>query len=1056
MPGFPLRLFQSNRAKAFTALLIVFSSQVGTASAQAPPKSAPIFGSTDLKFFEDKIRPLLATHCYKCHAAEKQRGDLRLDSRAAILKGGESGPAALPGKPEESLLVLAVRHGEAVKMPPLTKLPATEIAHLAAWVKMGLPWPETAKVVVTPPSPPKAIAPNYTPEQKSFWAFQKPIARPSPQVKDRAWVKSPIDAFILAGLEAKGLRPAPAADKRTLIRRVTFDLIGLPPTPAEVDAFLADSSSPKAFARVVNRLLASNHYGERWGRRWLDVARYADSNGMDENLAHGNAWRYRDYVINAFNRDKPYDQFVREQIAGDLLPPTGDLAVDNDRLVATGFLCIGPKMLAEDDPVKMQMDIVDEQIDTVGQAFLGLTLGCARCHDHKFDPLSMADYYGLAGIFKSTKTMDNFSVVAQWHERPLATPEALALQKAHGQQLAAKKAAFDQRQREIREQTLAEARRQTSRYLQVAMDYRLHRSTVVEPKVLMADGKPSPTGAVVLEAETFVRGNARRVTTGYGEKIGVILDGGRYPNDAEFDITLPAAGAYQLEIRYAAAEPRAIQMKLNGQPIGEATTKATGGWNPDKQAWSLAGVFSFVAGKNTLRFERASYFPHIDKLALVPWQLPDGRPAPLPQTPEVLAQANKLNAAFLRLWVAYLDKTGKAPEGEAIAKVANDPQGPFQLTPAVEANYPKGTLDELQRLKTEVADLEKKRPMLPAAMAVEDGKPENVRIHLRGNHLTQGAEAPRVFPRIIAGDNQVPPDAKQSGRLPLAQWITRPDHPLTARVLVNRIWLGHFGDGLVASVDNFGRLGERPSHPELLDWLAVRFVEEGWSIKKLHRLMLLSSAYQQATKNPVVAEKASIIDPDNRLLWHANRQRLDAESLRDSLLALSGRLDPAMGGSLFKGNNRAYVPGYPSSNYNGYDSDRRTVYLPVIRSDVFNVLQTFDFADPSVLMGKRPMTTVAPQALFMMNGKLVQDSTRLLAQNLLAATEDDAGRLRLLYEKAYCRPPTPRDLSRSLDFLGRYQRELATLSLPPAEHRLRSWQALARVVLSANEFLFVE
>jgi hypothetical protein len=1027
------------------------------AAADRPP-----FATAELKFFEDKVRPLLIARCEKCHGKEKQRGGLRLDSRRAILKGGDSGPAAVPGNPDGSLLVLAVRHGEALKMPPQSKLTAAEIATLAAWVKTGLPWPDTA-AVVAPPPPPQPGGPLFTAEQKSFWAFQKPGVRPLPPVRDPSWVQSPIDAFILARLEARGLRPAPPADPRTLIRRLSFDLIGLPPTPAEVFAFeqAAARDRRSAIAKVVDRLLASPHYGERWGRRrrwgrrWLDVVRYADSNGMDENIGYANAWRYRDYVVNAFNRDKPYDQFVREQLAGDLLPGD-DPAVRLERIVATGFLCVGPKMLAEDDPVKMQMDIVDEQIDTVGQAFLGLTLGCARCHDHKFDPIPTADYYSLAGIFKSTQTMDTFTVIARWHERTLLTPEAFARQQAHDRVVAAKKAALDRANQVVREATVAAARRDLEKYVQAAQLFRIRRDQVRTPRSVLSDARRARDPAIqVVEAETYARGNLVRDTDNYGRGIGVIYNAGQLPNVAEFDVSVPAGGPYLLEIRHAAGVARPVKVLLNGQLVAaNAAERVTGSWYPDTQTWVPVGIFAFSPGKNVLRLERDGPFPHIDKFALVPWLLPDGQPAPVPPTIEGAAAQHSLNAGFLSQWVGWLDgHDGKAPAGGALHDLAAQPDGPFRVTAEVENNFSKTVRDHLGSLRAEFDRLQKDRPAPPEAMAVEEGAIGNVRVHLRGNHLTQGVEAPRCFPRILAGERQPAIDGKQSGRLQLAQWLTQSDHPLTGRVLVNRVWLGHFGEGLVRSPDNFGRLGERPTHPELLDWLATRFVADGWSIKALHRLILLSSSYQMST---AYDEGMAREDPENRLFWRFNRQRLDAESLRDALLAIAGTLDSVMGGTLFQGANRQHVPGYPNSNYNGYDSNRRTLYLPVIRSEVYNVLQTFDFADPAVVTGKRPLTTVAPQALFLMNGKLVHEQTRRLAEKLVREAPDEASRVALLYEKVFAQRAGRRDLARSLDFVQRYRRELADSRLPAAEADLRSWQALCRVVLSANRFLFVE
>jgi cytochrome c553 len=758
-------------------------------------------------FFEKKVRPILVARCHECHGPEsKARGGLRVDSREALLRGGDRGPVLTPGKPEDSLLVHAINHDDNLKMPPKNKLPPQEIADLTAWVKMGAPWPNVPATAGAATG--GADGRPFTEEEKSFWAFRPPATPPLPEVRDTHWPRSPLDRFILAGLEAQGLHPAPPADKHTLIRRATFDLIGLPPTPEEVADFLADDS-PGAFARVVDRLLASPHYGERWGRHWLDIARYADSNGMDENLVYGNAWRYRDYVIRSFNDDKPYDRFVREQLAADLLP--GDAAAAPERLVATGFLTLGPKMLAEDDPVKMEMDIVDEQVDTTGKAFLGLTLGCARCHDHKFDPVPTADYYSLAGVFKSTKTMDNFRVVARWHERPLPNRAALARQQEHQKKIDAKRA--------------------------------------------------------------------------------------------------------------------------------------------------------------------------------------------------------------------------------EIAKAAGDA--------AV-----------LKRLQGELGALEKAKPELPAAMAVTEGTPGNLRIHLRGNHLTLGHEVPRRFPRILAGEKQSSIDGKQSGRLQVAEWLTRRDNPLTARVLVNRLWHWHFGAGLVRSPDNFGALGDRPINQQLLDWLAVRFVESGWSLKAMHRLILLSSTYQMSG---AYDERAALVDPEDRLHWRWQRRRLDAEEVRDALLAVSGQLDSAMGGSLMQGGNRGYVPGYPNSSYDNYESRRRSVYLPVIRSDLYRVFQAFDFADPSTPSGERPTTTVAPQALFMMNSKLVLEQTRHLATDLLDRGDcDDAGRVRLAYERAYGRLPTTAETARALGFVRRVEGLLEGEKVAPAERRLRAWQSLCRVIVAANEFIYVE
>jgi mono/diheme cytochrome c family protein len=846
-----------------------------------------------LEFFEQRVRPILVTHCQQCHGAEKQENNLRVDSLAALVKGGDFGPAVVPGQPEKSLLVGAINHGEIVQMPPKTKLKAAQIDDLTAWVKRGAPWPD-AKVEPLP-TPSAEKKPLFTDEQKSFWAFQPPVKHATPMVQQLAWVQSPLDAFILSGLEAKGLSPAPPADKRTLIRRATFDLLGLPPTPDEVEAFLADES-PEAFARVVDRLLASPHYGQRWGRHWLDVARYADSNGMDENVAHANAWRYRDYVIDSLNHDKPYDQFVREQIAGDLLPDP-DPAITAERFTATGFLVIGPKMLAEDDPQKMEMDIVDEQLDTVGRTFLGLTLGCARCHDHKFDPIPTADYYSLAAIFKSTQTMANFKVVAMWHERSIASPEQTKEHQALQEVAKAQRAKYNERSKQASDEFLAAERLKAEQYLAAAQE--LQRDKTLDPA------------------------------------------------------------------------------KLAGE--------------------------------------------------------------------------RNLNVAILRQWVEYVAKQPTPPTAEMLTQLAADPKGPFALPKDAEQYYPAAAQDELKQLRDVAAAAEKAVPALPMAMGASEGQINNLKIHLRGNYLTQDREVPRQFLQVIAGQQQPPIDSSRSGRLELAQWMTSSQQPLTARVMVNRVWHWHFGQGLVRSVDNFGRLGETPDNLPLLDYLAVQFMEQGWFLKDLHRTIMLSSTYQMSTSHNA---SAAAVDPENRLHWRHERRRLEAEALRDGVLAISGELDAAQGGSLLGVANHAYVASTASERYDPYHVARRSVYLPVARSNVYDLFQAFDFADPSSPNGQRDNTTVAPQALALMNSRLIEEQTERWATRLIDIAGDDRQRVQAIYLQAYSRPPSEQELARSLEFVRRIEKTLVEQKRPDAQ--MSAWQSLCRVVLASSEFVYVE
>ena len=821
----------------------------GTEGSEAPSPEA-------IEFFEKKIRPVLVATCYDCHSEDSVESGLRVDSLAGLLRGGTRGPALVPGRPEASLLISAVNHGELLQMPPKDKLSVQQLQDLSAWVKMGAPWPGATATEVTSDSLAGGSG-TITAEDLDYWSF-RPVVRPAvPAVQRASWIRNPVDAFILAGLEAKNLTPAPPASRRTLIRRATFDLTGLPPTPEQVARFLADTR-PDAFERLIERLLASPAYGERWGRHWLDVARYADSNGMDENLAFVSAFRYRDYVINAFNEDLPFNRFVHEQLAGDLLPAAPGETPQQyyRRLTATGFLSIGPKMLADDDPVKKQMDIIDEQLDTLSRAFMGMTLGCARCHDHKFDPIPTADYYALAGILKSTKTMEYMGVVATWHEYTLLPEEE--------------------------QQRVAEIDKQLK-----ALDDRLNK----------------------------------------------------------------------LKKRRNELREKQKQQKKNQPAAEQPAEEASPGDEKD--------------------------------------------PGP-PSLQEQLAEVQQ----------------------------------------------------QLQTLTQKRNELAATRPDVPRAMGVREGSVENVRIHLRGSHLTLGREEPRHFLQLAAGVNQPLPDDNSSGRLELARWLTDPAHPLTSRVIVNRIWQWHFGEGLVRTPDNFGRTGETPSHPALLDWLATEMIRRDWSLKQLHRLLLTSSAWQMSTR---YSEAAARVDPENRLLWRMNRRRLEAEEVRDSLLQLGGALTREMHGQLLDARARAYVTGTGSKVWR-YDFNRRSVYLPVLRSAVYNVFQAFDFADPSVLNGRRATTTVTPQALFMMNSSLMADSSRGLADQLLALGEQapSAARIDRAFEITLCRQPSSGERQRFLEFLEAARAELTHSQTPAEEVERLAWRSLCRVLLASSEFVYVE
>ncbi|MEM7232260.1 MAG: DUF1549 domain-containing protein, partial [Planctomycetota bacterium] len=665
---------------------------------------------------------------------------------------------------------------------------------------------------------------------EDLWSLRALDSSPAPTVNDTDWVATPIDAYILAGLEARGLRPAAAADRRSLLRRLTLDLTGLPPTPERLRAFEA-AEHPDAYAREVNRLLGSPAYGERWGRHWLDVVRYADCNGADESQAYPNAYHFRNYVIHSFNEDLPYDRFVKEQIAGDLLPASETRGYDPT--VGTGFLVLGTKILAERDVPKMQADIVDEQIDTIGRAFLGLTVACARCHDHKFDPIPTADYYALAGILRSTKTMKQ---PGRWHERPVHTRRTFAASRA-----------FEQSGR----LQLAKAERELESFRSVRKK-EIERSNAVE-----------------FEAETYARGNVVVDKENYGKGIGIVSDPGSQKNFVEWDVERKTSGAYLLHFRYAAARSRPMRLLVNGRLVRErAIAEVTGSWHPDGQRWLPEGRVELKAGRNVLRLENDGNVSHLDKVRLI-------------------------------------DVKG-APE---LAKIDR----------------------EIQAAEAKRNELAKIAPKPASVMAVQDGEIRNERIHVRGSHLTLGDEVDRGFLRVVktAESREIP--GKASGRLQLADWMTSKSHPLTARVLVNRVWGWHFGQPLVTTTENFGLRGEKPSHPALLDYLARELQQDDWSIKSLNRQIVLSNTYRMSWVRDAKAEE---IDPNNRLRWRYDRRRLSAEAIRDSVLFVTGKLDREVGGApltlpsydltteQLRGNRKFYQ-----------DSRRRTVYLPVLRTN---------------------------------------------------------------------------------------------------------------------------
>ena len=918
----------------------------------SPPETA----EEQIEFFEKNVRPLLAKNCWACHNPDLKTAELDLTTAAGFTAGAQSGALISKENPAESRLLQVIGYEARLKMPPTGKLSEEEIQTLARWVGMGAPWPNAE------PSPPLRPSKNgkvFTEEEKNFWAFRPVQAYEPPQVNNEKWVRSPVDRFILKKLEAKGLKPAPPAGKETLLRRATYDLTGLPPTEKEIADFLADRS-PKAFEKVVDRLLASARYGERWGRHWLDVARYADSTGNDEDHRYPFSWRYRDYVIESFNRDIPYDQFVREQIAGDLLPPENPEEVNRRGIIATGFLALGQKAVAQQDKKKMLYDIYDDQLDAVSKAFLGVTLACARCHDHKFDPFLTKDYYALIGIFASTKNFSNSeSHVAKLHFSPLAPKKEFDRYLAHREILYEKAGQIDR---------------------------------IVEEETERADKEHIPRTADYMPA-------ARRV----------------YEGEASLDAIARDAGLKEETLR------RWVEYL---KPNGEA--------RPHLEKWFAASADRQRAAAETYReqlLERAAEW----RKSLASW-----RKRQREKLKGLLSMPGKGKPKFKKekdpfFYEVYFN-------GGPLAWPEDEPERLFS----------EPSRARLHTLNREFLHLKETSPATPEmACAVAEGEPVVQRLFIRGDHGNPGEPVPKRFPLILAGDD--PPLFQEgSGRRELAEWLTRPDNPLTARVMVNRIWQGHFGEGLVRTPNNFGRMGERPTHPKLLDYLAKRFVEDGWSVKKMHRLLMLSSAYRMSSR---AVPRQLDLDQINRLLSRFNPRRLDVEEIRDGLLAMDGSLDFTLGGTLVT--FRTYTDSENSNERLSLDpetNNRRMVYLPLRRANLPPLLNMFDFGDATTSLGKRSPTNVAPQALFMMNSRFVAERSQKLAETLLADDSlRDQDRIRRVYLQVLNRRPNAGEIQAGLGYLENFRKRF-----PESIEKPDGWQSFCRILMASNEFIFVD
>ncbi|HTL17561.1 MAG TPA: PSD1 and planctomycete cytochrome C domain-containing protein [Patescibacteria group bacterium] len=914
----------------------------------SPALSAPAGPShlEQLEFFESKVRPIFAERCYQCHSdkAEKLKAGLRLDRPDLLLKGGKSGPPIVPGEPEASLLIKAVRYTDPhLKMPPKGKrLSPDEVQNLEIWVKMGAPTPSSP--------PPTNTHTEMAATRANHWAFQ-PIGKPAlPPVQNPSWPQSPIDYFILALLEKKHLAPAPPADRRTLIRRVTYDLTGLPPTPEEVDDFIQDKDA-NAYQHLVERLLASPHYGERWGRYWLDVARYADTKGYlagGEERRYAFSYTYRDYVIAAFNEDKPYDRFITEQLAADLLP----LGNNKGPLAALGFLTLGRRFLNN------QNDIIDDRIDVVSRGTLALTVSCARCHDHKFDPIPTRDYYSLHGIFASSHEPSELPLLGELPDSP--------------------------------------------QY----QDYLRQKEKIQEE---IADFKMKQ----VEKFRSELRGHI-------GDYLLGAFEAGKLKQGANLDTFAGEHKLNPLILRRWLDAPRDKPDPIFGPWLQLAAVE-------DFSSAAPAVIAKLAA--------QADFNPAITK-ALI-----DNVTNSLEQAARAYTRVFKDVDAEWRALLASTNQNKQTPptqlpdtNREALRLVLYAENGPFNPPSSlIESIEAQPISDGTAPLRNKIEALNWTHPGAPPrAMALVDRPtPANSHVLLRGSPANPAEEVPRRFLEVLSPSNRVP-FTNGSGRLELARAITNPDNPLTARVYVNRVWLHHFGEGFVKTPGDFGVRTEEPVHRELLDYLAATFMAHGWSTKELHRLIVMSATYRQSCE---ASPADQTTDPENNLWSHMNRQRLDFEATRDTLLAVTGKLDPTLGG-------------LPVDIETEPFSIRRTVYGLIDRQNLPGVFRTFDFSNPDTSNQRRFQTTVPQQALFLMNSPFVIEQARRLAQvSQVANAKTNAEKIQALYRLVFQRRPQNAEAILGEKFLS---------STSPQGARLTSLEKYAQVLLLSNELMFVD
>ncbi len=1081
------------------AAMVMERVPLQAAEPAAPAVAEPSFEPAALEFFEKEVRPVLANRCYECHSvdAKKVQGGLLLDSRAAVLKGGDTGPAAVPGKPKESLLVEAINYGETYQMPPKSRLPAAEVAALTRWVELGLPWPKEA------PRKPSSRGPVFdlAARKASHWCWQPIQNPPLPAVQDAAWPAQPLDRFILARLEAAGLRPAPDADKALLLRRASFDLVGLPPTREELRAFLEDPS-PQAFEKAVDSLLRSPHFGERWARHWMDLVRYAETYGHEFDYPIPHASEYRDYLIRAYNEDVPYSQFVLEHLAGDLLPKPRRHAERgfNESILGTGFWFLGEATHAPVDVRNDEMGRIDNQLDVMSKSFLGVTLACARCHDHKFDAISTQDYYAMAGVLKSSRRQEALldpegrietgsRELETLRGRGDAALAGTATAAAAAPRLADWLANGLLAARDIRQKgqdavdTVAIVRgldADTLRRWVAALDDPQLKplNHPLQPWLEVSDPKVEATRERLAGLRKRLEDAAQRGNE-FRERSPVVVDfdrgsydgvwpagwafGDRPTASGQWDASSNAAQLARPGVADSAARTRREQGVLrsptftlthrhllyrvkgqdaqirlyidnyfmdvyNGLLFGGCSTRVD---NRPTFGWLVQGgdVSRYVGHR--------VYFEVLDMgdgfAALDEVRLSDSGPPPDDENPIGLrALAETLDAA---------NAGGTGPAAQLVEPLARS------FAQAIEAAIRNWSERKLDRDQTELINwllrhgllpesaklaatreslaalfpqLEQRAATLPAplrALAIADGDGQDDRVHIRGNHRTLGEPAPRRLLEAL-DTPPVPATERGSGRLRVAEAIVAPGNPLTARVAVNRAWHHLFGRGIVPSVDNFGVLGQTPSHPELLDHLASRFVADGWSWKRLLRTIVLSRAYRMSSAPD---GKGDEVDPQNVLVHRQNIRRLQGEAIRDAVLRISGRLDPTLYGRSIPVHLTPFMQGRGRPGGSGPldGSGRRSLYIEVRRNFLSPMMIAYDTPIPFSTVGARNTSNVPAQALILMNDPFVLEQSRKWADRVIA--EGDVAverRIERMYEDALGRPPSTDEVAAALEFLA--------------------------------------